>query len=149
MKAPETGTVITVAYLLGFVIILFIVYKLMTKLGLIKSAAKKKEEKIEAAASKDLRAMKFFDTGYLKGKNYKSIGTAKETAASIRNALKGLGTDEEKIFSAFSKLPSKDSISEVALNYAVDYKSSMITDLLNELTDEEKVTLVNIINDLP
>jgi len=151
MKAPETGTVITVAYLIGFVIVLFLVYRIMTALGIIKSSAKKKEKAAEAAASKDLRAMKVLDPLYLRGRGatYKSIGNAKEIAAAIRNALKGLGTDEEKIFAAFAKLPSKESIAEVALNYANNYKRTMITDLLNEMTDEEKVTLVDIINELP
>lgn len=151
MELPNTNKIMTAAYIAAILIVLFFVYKIMKGLGIIKSKAKDKAKAEKAQAITDLRGVEQFDVLYLeKSKNYKSMSSlAIEYADQLRKALKGLGTDEETIFSIFSRLNNKLQISEVALVYKNKYKSDLLNDLLNDLTDKEKVTLMKIINDLP
>jgi len=153
MRTPDTGKIISFAYIAALIIILFVVYKIMAGLGLIKTSAKKKEAAAEAAAETLLREMKFFDPSFLKGKldGYTSLkaALASRYADEIRTAIKKPGTDEEKVYSVFASLPCRYAISEVSLNYKVNYSRDLRADLLNDLNDGEKLILVTIINKLP
>ncbi len=156
MKAssvPElkTGQMMTIAYLIAIVIVLFIVYKILTAVGLIKTAAKRRELKAETAAESELRDMDYFNFNILKGnKTYKPLGDpAKQYAYDIHKALKGWGTNEERIFTTFGKLNNNLNIAEVALCYKQGFNADMLTDILNDLNDNEKLDLFNIINKLP
>ena len=154
MKVPDLkgGQMLTIAYIIGILVILFIVYKVLGKIGLVKTVAAKKEEAAEEAAATSIRAMKQFQPLYLKDKlaTYKTLGsTAKFYAAQLMKALSGFGTDEETVYSVFGKLQSKDNIAEVAAYYLQDYNRSLQSDLLNELDDSELLTLTKIINKLP
>lgn len=149
METPDTGKILSAVYIAGFLIALFIIYRILGAIGIIKTGAKRREAKKEAAAATTLRELPYFDPLFLKGDTtYKPFGKGSQVAAALRNAMSGLGTDEEKIFTTFAKLPSKKSISEVALWYGADYKRVLIVDLLNELNDAEKVTLADIIDKL-
>ena len=153
MKIPDTGKVISGIYIAAALIGLFLVYKIFSGVGLIKTGAKKKAEAEKDAASDTLRTLDYFNPKFLDGKlsKYTPLGktTAGAYAAELKSALKGFGTDEEKIFSVFGRLQCKYNISEVALNYQVNFKSDLLTDLLNDLTPAEKLTLINIIEKLP
>jgi hypothetical protein len=149
MEAPDSGKIISAVYIVGFIIALVVIYKILAAIGIVKSGAKKREEKKEAEAATALRELPYFDPLFLKGDTtYVPFGKGSQVAAALRNAMSGLGTDEEKIFTTFAKLPSKKTISEVALWYGADYKRTLIVDLLNELNDAEKVTLADIISKL-
>lgn len=150
MKVPELkgGQMLTLAYIIAILVILFIVYKVIGKLGLVDTKEDKKKD--EAAAA--LRTSNYFDPLYLKGNtSYKALGKTKATfyAGELRSSIKGWGTDEEKIYSVFGKLNSKENISEIALYYEHDFNRSLQSDLLNELNDKEMLILNNIINKLP
>lgn len=149
MKVPELkgGQMITLAYFIGILIILYIVYKILGKVGLVET----KEDKKEAEAATKIRSLSYFEPLYLKGRtDYKPLGsTAQFYAAQLMKAMKGFGTDEEMIYSVFGKLKNKENIAEVAAYYYQDYKRSLQADLLNDLSDSEMLTLNNIINKLP
>ena len=153
MRTPDTGKVISGIYIAAALIGLYLVYKIFAGLGIIKTAAKKKAEAEKDAASEKLRTLDYFNPKFLDGKlsGYSALGktTAGAYAAELRNAIRGLGTDEEKIFSVFGRLRCKYNISEVSLNYTLGFSRDLLTDLLNDLTPSEKVTLINIIEKLP
>jgi len=153
MNVPtlKSGQMITLAYFIGILIVLYIVYKLLGKVGIIKTAAKRKEEKAEVIAETELRTSEYFDPMFLKDRDgYSPLKSlAAKYATDLRDALRGMGTNEEKIFTTFGKLTSKWNISEVALNYQVKYERDLLTDLLNDLTEAEQLTLFNIIDKLP
>jgi len=151
MKVPETGKIISLIQIGAVLIAIFLIYKIFTGLGLIKTAAKKKAKAEQTQAEIDLRAMPYFDPMYLKDDtSYKPLGSqAMYYTKELRKAMQGLGTNEEGIYNIFTKLPSKKTISEIAVYYKTEYKKELIVDLLNELTDKEQLVLVNIIKKLP
>ena len=151
MKVPDSNKIIGLLYIGGALVLVFIIYKVLAGVGLVKTAAKKREEKAESEAEEKLRSMAYFNPLLLKKyPEYVSIYPLNRvTAESLRKALRGLGTDEEAIFNAFGKLPNKLSISEVTLAYKVAYNRDLGTDLMNDMTDAEQVTLLKIIDKLP
>ena len=153
MKVPslKSGQMITLAYFIGILVILFIVYKILGAVGIIKTRAKKLKVKEEAKAETELRASEYFNPLFLKDKlsSYKPLkDSAKSAAHNLRNAMSGFGTNEEGIYTTFGRLKNKYNISEVSLYYLQEYKRDLLTDLLDELTAAEQVTLFDIINKL-
>ena len=149
----DSGEMITIAYFIAIVIVLFVVYKFMAKIGLVKSRSKKLQEKAIATAESELRTLEYLDPMILENRPaayvpLKSVA-AGNFAAELRNAIRGLGTNEELIYSVFGRLKNKYNIAEVALSYRVNYNRDLKTDLLDELTDKEQVTLFELINKLP
>lgn len=67
MKVPDSGKIINIAMLLGMVVIMFVIYKILAGLGIIKTAAAKKADKDKAVAAEDLRTGDYFDPLYQKG----------------------------------------------------------------------------------
>lgn len=147
MKIPDSNKIISVAMILGLLVVMFIVYKILGGLGLIKTAAKKKQEQ----AVEDIRTLEYFNPDLYKGKSFKSIGTnaASQYAEDIRKAIRGVGTNEELIYSTFNKLYNKLNISEVADAYGRKYSRDMQSDLLDDLGNKEMATLMELINSLP
>lgn len=150
MKVPDLkgGQMLTLAYFIGILLILYIVYKVLGKVGLVAT----KEDKKEDEAATALRTLNYFDPLYLKGRtSYVPLGksTGQFLSGELRSAMSGLGTDEEKIYSVFGKLKSKENIAEVSMYYLNDYNRSLQADLLNELGDKEMLILNNLINKLP
>jgi hypothetical protein len=154
MKVPELkgGQMLTLLYIAAFMIALFVVYKILAAIGLVTTRKEKIEEKEEKEAETQLRESDYFSPTFLKDKTsqYVPLGNAaKQAAVDIRAAVVGLGTNEEKIFTTFGRLKSKWNISEVSLCYKQGYNRDMLTDLLNDLNDEERLTLFNIVKKLP
>lgn len=154
MKAPDlkTGQMVTIAYIIGILVVLFIVYKILAGVGLIKTAKKKKEEAKKEEVAEELRTMDYFDPLFLQGKSgWTKIGSSRaaQYAADFRNMMRGLGTNEEGIYSVFGRLKNKYNISEISFEYTGKYNRDLLTDLLNELTDAEQVTMFDIIDKLP
>ena len=148
MKTPELNTnqMITIAYLIGILVVLFVVYKVLQDLGLIKNSKKD-------AAVKNLETTPYLNTEYFKGKQetFTSVGSdnAMQYASDLRAAMQGFGTDEEAIYTTFGKFNNKINCSEVAAVYNQGFGDDLQTDLLNELSDTEKQKLWNIIDNLP
>jgi hypothetical protein len=140
------GQMLTIAYFIGILVILFVVYKTLKGLGLIKDAQKD-------AAVENLRTTDLLNPDYFKGKqgNFRSLGAdaAMLHASELRAAMQGLGTDEEAIYAVFGKLYNKINCSELAATYLQGFGDDLQTDLLNELIDSEKQKLWDIIQKLP
>lgn len=151
MKVPDTGKIISMAYILGLLLVLFVVYKIMSAVGLIKTGKSKRASAEKEAAVEMLRTDEYFSPEYVEGRTFKSLGdnAANLYAQHIRKALRGSGTNEELIYTTFNKLYNKCNVSEVAASYLSQYHKDLQTDLLNDLNDKEAVVLMNIINALP
>jgi hypothetical protein len=152
-KVPELkgGQMLTIAYVIGIIVILFIVYKLLQKVGIIKTAAARKLETDKVVSTEAVRTSDIFDPTYFAKVNHTTIGLSKANmyAEELHNAMVGWGTDEEAIYATFGKLYNKVNVSEVAAAYQVNYSQDLQSDLLNELSEKELVPLWDIINKLP
>lgn len=148
-NVPElkTGQMITIAYIIGIVIILYVIYKVLGKIGLVQTKESKEKDK----ATSEILTNDYFSAEYALKRYYKSLGKDKalEYAETIRKALKGFGTDENQLFITFGKLYSKCNIAEIATIYNKKYGRDLQADIANELSAKEKVQLLNIINSLP
>lgn len=154
MNVPNLkgGQMVTLAYIIGILVLLFIVYRILGKVGLVTTREKKRTEAEKTEAVSNLRTDEYFNPLYYKGKSYKSVGQAlgEKYAGDLRIAMSGAGTDEELINATFGKLYNKVNVSEVAAYYYLKTKGrDLQADLLNELSDKEIVELMNIINALP
>ena len=153
MEIPDSNKIMSAAYIAGLLLVLFFVYKILAGFGIIKTAKKTKAKAAEDKAITDLRGVEQFtpDVNILaENQGYKlTSASAQIYAETLRKALRGLGTDEEAIFSIFSRLGSKRDITEIATAYRSKYDRDLLTDILNDLTDKEKAKLMLIINNLP
>lgn len=154
MNVPniKKDEVMSLIYLAAILIFVFLIYKIFTGIGLIKTKKKEqaKEEKLQAA--ENLRGSEYFDIGTVNKLpfKYQSLGELKKVyAKDLRQAIRGVGTNEEKIFTIFSRLISKYNITEIAATYRDEYNRDLLTDLLNDLTAKEQVTLWGIIEKIP
>jgi len=152
-KVPELkgGQMITIAYFIGILVILFIVYKILGATGLVKTKAKKIEEKAEENAVNEVRTNDIFNPEYYFDKKYQSLGNQYITMYSneLRKAMQGIGTNEEAIFVVFGKLMNKCQVSELAAGYKYKFQRDLKTDLLNELSASDIATIMSIVNKLP
>jgi hypothetical protein len=157
-QVPElkAGQMITLAYIIGIVIVIFIIYKVLQKVGLIKTSAEIDAAKAYTTSLSNLRTDTHFDPAFLTDNQniaYKPIGDASQGyAEDIHDSIYGflqIGTNAEKIFSTFSKCFNKFNISEIAGAYLKEYDRDMRSDLLNNLSDDHVTTLNDIIGKLP
>ena len=157
MQTPDSGKIINIAMLIGLVIVLVVIYKIMASVGLIKTSASKQATKEQAVAAESLRTDEYFDPDYYKDKQFKSIGrnAAVQYAKDLRNAMAGVGTNEEVIYTTFGSLYNKCNISEIAEQYKDQYgfpfyimSDNLQNDLLNDLNKSEVATLMELINKL-
>jgi hypothetical protein len=157
MKIPDTNKLMSIAMIIGIVIALFIVYKILAATGLVKTAAAKKEAANETQAVNDLRTDEYWQPEYHLKVKYNALDEelAKSYASDIRHAVRGLGTDEEAIYTTFGYLRNKAQISQIADEYKKGYglftggTDNLQKDLLNDLNDSEVAQLMTIINRLP
>ena len=154
MNTPDSGKIINLVTIIGVLLMLFIIYKVMASVGLIKTSASKKEDAAKAAAVTDLRINEYFAPE--NNTNVLTTEMAQSYAKQLRSAMAGLGTDEEAIFTIFGKLPNKTAINQISLEYKNQYgfpfyimSDNLQDDLLNELSASEVTTLMTIINNLP
>jgi hypothetical protein len=125
------------------IVVLLFIDQILKAIGLKKSGADRAEEN----AISDLRTLPQFDPLYSKGKAFKPIGLNQSNvyAEQLRKSIRGIGTDEEIIYSTFGKLNNKMNISEVAESFYLKYKTDLRAALLSDLKDSEKVKLMQII----
>lgn len=144
----ETNDKIKIALTIVVIfIVLFLVFKIAGKIGLIET----KKDKEKKRAVETLTLLEYFNPAYFKNKSFKPLGSviSDALAVDIRKSIKGFGTNEDLLFSTFSKLKNKINISEVAEAYYKKYQSDLKADILKDLNDTEKEKLMFIINSLP
>lgn len=92
-----------------------------------------------------------FHTTIASSKPYAVIGEAfkRETAEKLYKAMKGWGTGERKLYSAFEGLKDKIAISQVAAYFKAKYGISLLEEIDSELNSSEMVKLFQIINSKP
>ena len=145
----------TIAYIIGILIVLYIVYKVLAAVGLVKTAAAKKKEAAEAAATTEITVGNFWQPDYWKtqtGFSKLGVENAKEFATDIHDSIYGflkIGTNAAKIMTTFGRCYNKINVSEISDAYNQKYERDMQADLLNNLTDEHIAQLVSIVNNLP
>lgn len=112
------------------------------KLQSIKEKEKQKIEIIQAIGTIDY----FKPNYYLKAKPNEllDVSKARNYAQELYKAMKGLGTDESRIYSIFSNLTHKAQVSQIAFHYQALYKKDLLTELSKELTKSELLKLYNI-----
>jgi hypothetical protein len=150
------GQMITLAYFIGILVLLFIVYKVLQKFGLIKTSAEKKAEVQQQTAITAMRDEDIFDPFYVKDnkEGYTLLDTKADIYANdIHDSIYGFlkaGTNYEKIFSTFGKMKCKLNISETALAYTIDFENrDMRADIMNNLSDQHIADLMAMIKKLP
>jgi len=151
MKVPSSDKVISIAMIIGLLVVVFIVYKLLSGIGLIKTPAKKRAIKEKAEALNSMRTDEYWNPTYYKTQTYKSMNgpVIMKYSGDLHDALMGLGTDEEAVYNVFSKLLNKCNVSELAAAYQLKFGRDLKTDLLNDMNDTEVATLMEIVNGLP
>jgi hypothetical protein len=159
MNVPElkANQMITIAYFIGIIVILFIVYKVLAGVGLVKTAAAKKVEAQKATAIEDLQTLDYWNPDYWTTSKSKLMdgAKAKDLSDKLFNAMAGLGTDEQTVYAVFGSLTNKTQISQLASFYKLNngfltgLTGSLQVDLLNELNDKEVLHLMQIVNKLP
>jgi hypothetical protein len=157
MKAPDlkAGQMITIAYIIGILIVLYIIYLVLEKVGLIKTSAQNKAAADKAAAVGTFPTLKVFDLDYLTNASYNPMPSdvAESDCTAIHDSIYGfftINTDFNRINSTFGSLSSKDNVAELALIYSTKYSGrDMRADLLNNLNDAHILALTDIINGLP
>lgn len=150
-------------YLSISVVILFVVYSVMQKIGIIKTAAEKaKANKVQqlTESTADFYTSEFyktFDKKYLLNEK-----EAKDIAATLHESMfssgvksfltygvASLGTDESKLFAALTKIKSKVKFSQIADVYNKAYSTDLYTDILSELGETDLLKFSNYIESLP
>lgn len=147
MQNFNFGKIQTVAFIIGAILVIFMLYKVLMGLGLIKSKTKKEVDKSLVT----IRQTDIFNPNFHKEKNFRKLSDNEITvyAKDLRKAIKGFGTNEELIYSTFKKFWNKLNISQVAEKYYLLYKRDLRTDILNDLNSKEVNILMGIINTLP
>lgn len=150
------------------IIVLFVVWVLMKRLGLIKTETQKKLEKETAENVKQLTSVegvKLFDPALYKNSQYGYAylvpqDQANKWADKIFDAFgfvnfsqkmiwDWFGDNEEQIYSVFRDITSQIQISQISDAYATRYSRDLLGDINSNLNDKEKSFLWNIIKNKP
>jgi hypothetical protein len=155
MKTPTKDQVVVYIYIAGAVVAVYFVYRIMVKLGLVDTFQSKQLDKEKELALNQMRKGDYWRPEYYKTQRFTPLGAelAKEYANDLRKAVRGIGTDEEVIYTTFGKLNSKAQISEIAEQYRDSYiwwftggGDNLQADILDDLKEKEVLTLMDIIN---
>ena len=150
-KLPDTAKIIGIAQLAAILIIILVIYKILTSIGIIKTRAKKQEKENKEAADTDLSKVVQFNPIYLKDKlsGYTSLGSiAGSHVKMIHDSMYKFGGGTV-ILSVFARLHNKLNISEISHYYFAAFKRDLLVDIIRKLTKAEKVKLLQIINQMP
>jgi hypothetical protein len=143
----ETNDKIKIAaFLVIAVLVIIIVWRILGKVGLVKS----KEAKQKESAVEDFNTLRQFEQGYSKGKTFAPLGKVVSDiyAKELYNAHGVLNDNEDQVYSTFGKLKNKMNISEVSDSFYNLYKKDLRA-YLGFLDPAEKTKLMGIINRLP
>jgi ABC-type transport system involved in Fe-S cluster assembly fused permease/ATPase subunit len=151
------------AYFLITVVVLFILYFVLKRIGIIQSRAETKaESKAKAEATKtltnlnqmviDFKDLKYWNPDYMNAIPFglrmsydKATGIAKE----IEDAWGWLNDDEGQLYNAFTKIPKQRDIASVAYYYQQLFNKDLRSDLIDRLNKNEIRNLWQIIDAKP
>jgi hypothetical protein len=158
MKAPELNTnqMMTIAYFIGILLVLFIVYKILNGLGLVKTAADKETAAAAQAAVSTLTVDQFFQPD--SSVTVLPDDTAAADVKSLQTALGAIFADQETVNVVLGGLPSKTAIKQLAALYHDNYSwftdslfvtDNLQADILRRLSATKVKALMDIITNLP
>lgn len=136
-----------ILYAVAVIVVIIFLTAILRKIGIFKTKAKKEE----ISNIQEIREVEYFNPTYYKTVKAKNLpeNLSLELAREIRKAVRGGGTNEDRLYSAFSRMYNKTNISQVAESYYLEYKSDMKTDILNDLNKKEVSSLMELIKSKP
>lgn len=137
------------------IIILFVIFLLLKRFGLIrtreqrKAAKEKKQQKIERKAiDTTITKEQYFKPTYWRKVSANRLlpeKTARTYATNLRSALKKFGQIQAtKVMAIFNTLTDKAQVSQLSFYYQANYERDMVTDLINNLKKAELLKLYNV-----
>src|SRR5690349_224871 len=140
------------AGIVGFLILAFVVYKVMEKFGLIKSEEAKKLEadNVEASSTQTTPwAPQYYKTRP-KGTVIKLItkATANQFADQIFESIGNFYDDENGVYSIFRQLTYKSQLSFLSEVFNTRHKADLYNFLQRNFSDKEITVLINIVSNL-
>ena len=161
--APKRAEIF--AYILIAIVVLFIVFMLLKRFGIIKSKTQRdttkikqesREEKAETKAEKAqiielLSDNEYFKPGIWKGIPAKRLYTteySRQLATKIKKAFGLLNDKEEVIYAVFRSLKDKANISQIAFAYMALYNTDLLGELIARLSKSELQMIYNIIENI-
>lgn len=154
-------------YIIGTVILLFVVYQTLKKIGLVRDVTERRQDKmatrIEGAQEREILTVvnnilksKFFNPNFYKSANtnilldnIKASQLSTELHSSFGWRFWNYGDDEERIYGVFRRLQNKTQISQLADEYFLNYGKDLAGVLVERLDRSELVKLMSVINTLP
>lgn len=142
------------AYGLLTIIVIWVLYLVMKKIGLIQDKASKIEEEQKAKNIVAITETDIFrpSTHETTGKGLSVLvpsSTAIEWAKDIKNAFGWINDDEEAIYNVFRKMTNQLQVSQVANAYSELFNSDLFGDLDYYFSEVELSNVWNIIKTLP
>lgn len=143
-----------VAYALISIIVLWIVYQLMKKVGLISDQVTRKKDKTIAANVQSIEQIPFWNPSLYQNSNYGYAvlmpnDTIKSWAKDIHDSFGWFNDDEEQVYNVFRKLTNQIILSQLSDAYSKLYSSDLLGDLKNYFDDKELSYLYTIISNKP
>jgi hypothetical protein len=129
---------------------LFIVYKVLQKLGIIKTSEEAKEEKqlanLESSNYWDFN--KFLNT-VPKGTLVLTQGGASAYADDIYNAKGVFNDDEDKVFAVFRAMKTQSQVASLAKRFNQKYSKDLYTFVRGFFNDDEMLTIKKLLDSKP
>lgn len=140
-------------YAIGAVILIVIIYFALRRVGLIRSAKEKREERENEQAIIELSTSDIFGPQLWRAypvNERLSEQQAKHYAKLIEDAfgIWGWGDDESRIYGVFRDLNYKHNVSQIAWEYAREFGRDLFGDLQGALDESEMLQIKRIIETL-
>lgn len=136
-------------YVGAVVVIGFIIYKVLSSIGLIKTSKEREYAESKNTAQLDVMKLDYFSPSYYRGKKV-SITQAgiNSLADKFYDAVKGWGTNEDELAGVFAALKYKTDVSFLAEAYLKRHGEDLRNRIISELDKTELVNLLYQLNDL-
>lgn len=143
------------------IIVLFLIYKLFVKLGVIGGLSTSEEEAIDKNVSKasdpenyskvNVKKVTFTKLPFTGSESQNMVNQIHKALVPVGDVLNpfGLGTDLELLYGTIKQINTKYRLSQVSSMWKATYNDDMMTDILGDLNGSEKVKLNNLIKSMP
>jgi len=126
--------------------LIWVIYKVLKSVGLIKTAGERQYTEDKNLAQSDIMKVDFFKPSYYKGKKVtKTKAGAKLLAKQFNEAVRFYGTDESKLAAVIAQLRTKADVSflneAIIANYGYDFRDRLIDEL-------DSAELLNVLRQL-
>lgn len=129
---------------------LFIVYKILQKVGVLPSAESRKEEQsLQALESANYWNYNDFLKTYPAGTRLLTQGGAAAYVEDLWNATGYFNDDEQKIYGVFRAMKTQSQVAALAKRFNELKSQDLYSYLKNYLNDEELLTVKKIIDQKP